>query len=246
MTLATLQQSLTRACLEPTLPDDALAQLDGDNARWALYRAMVRQRFVDTIGESLPRSSKALGPEALDLAVARWLNDSPPTTRYMRELGVQYARYLESHPESLPPDAPPWTLDLVRYEAAVMEAVIEMDPAPRADLAPLAMERPVALSVTQRFIRLGWSVHRDGPPTGGAFAAVVYRGTDDSLQTLELTPSAADIYEAMREPGSTLESSVHRALARRGIAPDPAFLEGLAGLLAELIERGLILGSTAP
>ena len=110
----------------------------------------------------------------------------------MRELCIQFSRYLSADPACLPADAPPWTLDLVRYEAAVMEAVIAEDPPPSSELVALSMELPVALSTTQRFLRLSWSVHLPEATTERACAIAVYRGPSDAVEALERSlPSRA-------------------------------------------------------
>ncbi|TAK30139.1 MAG: hypothetical protein EPO40_08470 [Myxococcaceae bacterium] len=242
MTLDSLQRSLASACLDADLSDDVVRDLGGARSGWTLYREMVRRRFIDTIGESLPRSREALGPDGLARAVSRWLDRAPPTTRYVRELCLQFSRYLCDDPACLPADAPPWTLDLVRYEAAVMEAVIAEDPPPRSDLVALSMELPVALSTTQRFLRLSWSVHLPEATAERPCAIAVYRGPNDAVEALEFTPVAGDIVEALRSPGRTLGASIRDAIEHHRVEVDARFNESLAGLLGDLIERGLFLG----
>ena len=242
MSLDSLQRSLASACLDAELSDEVVRDLGGARSGWALYREMVRRRYIDTIGESLPRSREALGPDGLARAVCHWLDRSPPTTRYVRELCIQFSRYLSADPACLPADAPPWTLDLVRYEAAVMEAVIAEDPPPSSELVALSMELPVALSTTQRFLRLSWSVHLPEATTERACAIAVYRGPSDAVEALEFTAVAGDIVEALHSPGRTLGASIRDAIEHHHIEVDDRFNEGLAGLLGDLIERGLILG----
>jgi hypothetical protein len=246
MSLDSLQRSLASACLDAELSDDVVRDLGGARSGWALYREMVRHRYVDTIGESLPRSREALGPDGLVRAVARWLDRAPPTTRYVRELCIQFARYLGDDATCLPSDAPPWTPELVRYEAAVMETVIAEDPPPRSDLVALCMELPVALSTTQRFLRLRWSVHLPAAMTERACAIAVYRGPNDAVEVLEFTPVAGDLVEALRSPGRTLGAAIRDAIERHGVEVDDRFNESLAGLLGDLVERGLILGGLGP
>lgn len=242
MTLVGLQHSLARACLDAAVPDDALTDLGGAASGWTLYREMVRRRFIDTIGESLPRSREALGPHGLARAIGRWLDRAPPTTRYVRELCIQFSAHVCTEPGSLPAEAPPWALDLIRYEAAVMETVIAEDAPPRSDLVGLDMSLPVALSTTQRFLRLRWSVHRAGEPAECACAVTVYRGANDAVEALEFTPVAGDIVEAMGSPTRALGTCIREAIEHRGVVVDARFNGDLAGLLGDLIERGLILG----
>ncbi len=246
MSLDDLQRRLARACLAARPSPDDLAALGAPAARWELYRAMVRSRFVDTLGVALPRTREALGDAGLAEAASSWLDRAPPTTRYVRELSVQFARFLEREPSAVPPGAAPWALDAARYEAAVMECHAALDPSPQSAVE-LDMALPAALAPAQRLVRTSWGVHLAGAPRGGAWALVVYRApATDAIETLELTPIAGDIYELMTDPARPLTACVQAALARRDAAAGQVFIESFAGLLGDLMDRGILLGSRLP
>jgi hypothetical protein len=237
-----LRHRLARVCLDATPSRDDLRALGGDASRWILYRTMVRGRFVDTLAEGLPRAFAALGRARLEAAVDHWLTHAPPMTRYVRELSIEFARHVERAPAAFD-GAPAWSLDALRYDAAVMACHI----APEASLegvVELDMARPVALSPAQRLVRVDHTVHLDGAPAARARALVVYRAREtDAIETLELTPIAADIYEAMGDGARTLTDCVTAALARNDSHAGQVFIESFADLLGDLLDRGVILGS---
>lgn len=242
MTHEDLQRRLARVCFDAVPSPDDIAALGDDPARWMLYRVMVRGRFVDTFIEALPRFAAALGRERLTAAVDAWLAEAPPTTRYVRELSIEFARFLEGATRLLE-GASPWALDAIRYDAAVMRCHIALD-ATRDGVTGLDMALPVALSPAQQLVRVSWRVHLDGAPEAKPIALVAYRapGTD-AIETLELTPVAADIYEAMTDDTRSLTDCATSALARNDSAAGQVFIETFADFLGDLLDRGVLLGS---
>lgn len=244
MTRDELQRALTRVCFDAAPSPDDVAALGGAPARWQLYRTMVRWRFVETFTEALPRFHRAVGLQGLTSAVDAWLAEEPPSTRFVRELSVDFARFVERRPD-LVEAATAWALDALRYDAAVMRCHIALD-ASRDGVTELDMARPVALSPAQSLVRVAWSVHLDEVARAPA-ALVVYRApVTDAIVTLELTPVAADIYEAMADRSRSLTECVTSTLARHDSAAGAVFIESFANLLGDLLDRGVLLGSHAP
>lgn len=244
MTLDDVQRALARVCLDPT-PDGAdLASLGATEARWHLYRALVRGRFLETLGDALPGTRRALGDAGLDACVTAYLHRAPPTTRYVRELAIDFARLLDASPEVIPAGAAPWTRDMARYEAAVMHCHIAHDPTPD-DPTVLDFDMPLApaLCPAQRFLRVSWGVHRGAVPEPADFALVVYRApVTDAVEVLELTPIAGDIYERFTRGDRSVTACAQEALARHDSAAGAVFIESFAGLLGDLMDRGILLG----
>lgn len=239
-----LRHRLARVCLDAAPSHEDLRALGADSARWMLYRAMVRGRFVDTLSEGLPRAFAALGRARLEAAVDHWLTHAPPVTRYVRELSIAFAHHVERTPSAIE-GAPAWSLDALRYDAAVMACHIAPDPSFEG-VVELDMARPVALSPAQRFVRVDHAVHLADAPAPRALALVVYRAREtDAIETLELTPIAADIYDAMSDGARSLTDCVTAALARNDSHAGQVFIESFADLLGDLLDRGVILGSRA-
>ncbi len=241
MKLDAAQSTLARLCLDRTPRDEDLTALGGDPLRWLLYRHLVRGRFVDTFSDALPVATRALGREALGTMVERWLAERPPTTRYVRELSLQFADFALDH--ALPEGAPPWTADALRWDAAVMRCHIA-DDAERVPVGPFAMDRPVVLTPARALLRLRWSVHRDEVPTEGEHALLVFRA-EDSLRVEALTLDAFSfaLVTAMGAPHTSLTGAVYDVLARHGEHANADVAAVLASLLGDLLERGIVRGS---
>jgi hypothetical protein len=79
-------------------------------------------------------------------------------------------------------------------------------------------------------------------PAQEATAILVYRNPEHEVRYLELTPLAADILERLLG-GESLGSAVTLACRHAGVALDASVLEGTARLLADLGERGALLGA---
>ncbi len=247
MTLAEVQGALARYCLSPT-PDPADAEILGDDrARWDLYRAMVRHRFEETVGEALPRVRSALGSAALGAAIERFLAVCPPTPRYVRELGERFADHLVA--QGLSHGAPPWLADLARLEKSRMEVLCEQDVSGDA-IGDFEMDRPAGFAPWHRLLRVAWDVHRHDPPEGhvpGTFALLVYREpVGHRAMVLELSPIAGDLVEAMAPGDRTVTACVIDVLQRHNASAGAVFTTSFAGLLGDLMDKGVLLGARIP
>ncbi len=247
MTLADHQRAIARYCLDPAGDPEAVRDLGGDPARWALYRSMVRRRFVETVGDALPRTRAVLGAAALESAVGSFLSTSPPTTRYVREIGLRFADHLLS-PGALPRDAVAHLADLVRYERARLEVACALDD-PAYPVAEFAMDRPAAFAPAHGLVRAGWDVHHEAPAVGhraGSFPLLVYRDpVTHRVDALELSPIAGDLVEAMAAGDRTVTDCVVGVLAQHRAAAGEVFLASFADLLGDLLDRGVLRGARA-
>ncbi len=111
----------------------------------------------------------------------------------------------------------------------------------------LTLDKPVVFEASARLQRYGYAVHRlsddeaarelpDREPT----AILGYRDPAFELHYLELTPLAADVMERLLG-GESLGVAV---LAAYGNPPPPDVLEGIAQMLADLADRGVLLGAS--
>lgn len=247
-TLRDLSASLARVCLAAEVRDEDLALLGDDPARWRLYRAMVRQRMRDAVAEALRRSHAAVGDARLDAWLSRYLDRAPPRTRFLRDVASALAAFVRDGRAGDVLDDPAWLRDALTYEALV-HAVAYAPPATPEPADELSMEAPVVLAPTHARARLSHAVHRAPPgatPEARPCALWIYRDdTRHVVETLELSPLAADVLDALEDRGCTLTEAVTAALSRHGGAASAAFIEGFATFLADLVERGVLLGSRA-
>ncbi len=239
-----LARSLRRVCLAPDAAPADLARLGP--GPWPLYRTLVRSRIVGALAEALPRTLDAVGAERFNGWIARWLDESPPSTRYVRELMPQFVAWRDRLPEA---DLPPFFDDLLRYEVALHAVGLAPDPAPDAlRAAPFEMSRPARFHPVLRRLDLRWPVHarrceREPDAAPAPCAVLVYRDPQRfHAETLALSPVAARVLDAMRE-GGEVTVAVQRALAAEEFHASAAFVESFADLLADLMERGVLLGA---
>ena len=99
-----------------------------------------------------------------------------------------------------------------------------------------------------RLLRSAWAVHElpadekaTDPPAARDVTLLGYRDSASEVRWLELTPLAGDVVSALAS-GDALGHAVEHACTSHGIAP-AAVLADIAKLLADLAERGVLLGA---
>jgi hypothetical protein len=114
------------------------------------------------------------------------------------------------------------------------------------------MDRRAVLSPAHRMVASAFAVHRLG--TDGddrevihqPFWLCLYRDPQSyEVETLELTEVAFAIMQGIERRDATLTDVVRNAAEASGVEVDVAFVESLSALLADLAERGVLLGSLA-
>lgn len=241
-----LARRLRRLCLSATPGSDDISALGG-SPRWSLYRELVRGRIRGAIFEALPRTRDCAGHARFEAWITRWLDASPPRTRYVRALMPEFVRWLgESRGER--GALPEFFDELLRYEVACHAVALAPDPSSEELAAgEFVMHRPAKFHPVLRRLDLRWEVHLDpvcpaASPSPRALL-IVRDPTRFSPETLALTPMAAAVFDAMREGRDDVTTCVQRCLASQELAAGEAFMESFAELLATLIERGVLLGS---
>lgn len=240
--LAAVQEAFTRVCFDEAPREEDLAVLHDDPERWLMYRRMVRHRLFEMARSGLPKTAELLGAR-FDAAVGRYLAERGPRTRFIREIVHELVEHALPGWEA---DAslPPHTGDLVRYEAAKWRtASAEFEP-PRCgdfDFEAAAVINPTAVVVPLRH-----RVDKDAvSPTAleETHGAIVYRKPESSrVFTYVLNDIGARLFAAW-SGGGTCADGARSVLESLGRQPDARFVDGMASVLADLIEQKIILGS---
>lgn len=237
------QRALARVCLGAALDEPSLSALGGDAGRWQVYRDLVRGRLWAAVTEALPRTLAAAGSERFGAWFTRYLEGDPPRTRYVREVAPAFARWIrETEGEALASPSP-WlpeglSLDLAEHHVGLSDA--RLDP---SRVTAFSMDLPAALDPTHRRLRLHWE------PMGDALverprALLLHRDAAlHTVETLALTPMTADVLDALDDGVTPAVEAVRSVLSRHDVVAGAAFIESLAGLLAELMERRVLAGS---
>lgn len=239
MNLDDYQSTVTRVCLE-TEPRESDLEALGHRGRWLTYRSMVRARFERVVKTAFPRTTEALG-DRFNSLFAAWLAEAPPSSPLFRILPHQFEeRVLDGLEARL--------RDLMRYESAIWSLKAESAAAPEA--VELSFDRPIALSPSLTLLDTEYAVHKTAPDEALAgqesgFHLLLYRTPEFGVVTLVLNPLARSLVWHFMQPHESLAAAVRAAAEEQKAAMGPKFMESIGGLLANYIERGIVLGSVA-
>lgn len=222
-----------------THPEAADLDAFGRHDRALLYRELVRSRLRDLVASALPRTAALLGREALDAELDARISRQPPRTRFFREVVEQL---IDRDAPGLASAEHPHADDLARLELAQFRAMwVEVSsPVTRDfDFAAIPVVTPTMIR-----LELAWSVHRvDRPLERGAFHVAIYRRRDHVVETRWMNAALAAILGQWELGALPAIDGVKAALSGLGRAPTPELVEAMSGMLAELLERGGVLGS---
>lgn len=230
-------------------PEDAEAILAAGLERMFVYRDLVRNNLFEAIEIAIPRVIVRLGP-VFDEYFDRFLRERGPRTHYLRDVTRELLDFCEPAWRDDPRVAP-YMMDLARHENAQIEIGAMQSGELDASAGELDLARPVRFIEAARLMRYGHAVHRlsedledETVPEARPTALLVYRNPEHEVRYLELTPLAADILERLLA-GTPLGAAVTEACNASGAALTPEVLDGTARLLADLAERGALLGGAS-
>ncbi|MFK8000680.1 MAG: putative DNA-binding domain-containing protein [Polyangiales bacterium] len=234
MNLSNYQERVTRVCFAAVPSEEDLNTL-GHKERWLTYRRMVRTRLTGVVRTALPRTCELLGDEFAK-KVAAWFAEHPPASRIFHRVPSEFARFVL-------PALPAPQSDLLRFELAVwsLRAVVEERP----PVTELSFEAPIALQSALEIIHLTHSSHLKGDDAfnPGPVCLLLYRNDEHRVMTLRINPVAEALLRAWMEPHESLASAVRAAAANVNATMGTKFMDSLGGLLADYLQRGIVLGS---
>lgn len=230
-------------------PEDAEALLASPR-RLGLYRRLVRHNVTGVIARMLERTRARLErrvPGELDRAVSAFLDEVGPRTPHLRDVPSEFLAWAAPRWRA---DArvPRWIADYAELELLDFTIGVAPRPPPAPPLAEVSAELPLVFADPRRLIQLAWAVNEvpaddlDAEPAERPVSILVYRDAAHRSRFLELTPLAAAILERLFA-GDALGRAMVAACEARAHALDDAVLAGAARLLADLGERGVLLGA---
>jgi hypothetical protein len=256
--LADIQRGLHRAIVDPTV-EDALpadprayfgAGLDDATAAWLaavpperhlVYRHLIRRQLHAVLHDFLPRTRALRGEAPFAADADAWIEAPGPRSRILRDLPAEFvaaARWTD----------PPWLHDLARHELLRHE-VAAAPPREAAPPRPFALDARLAFDASARLVRYDFAVHElseqpgpDAPPRREPTALLAYRDREHEVRFLHLSPLAEALVDALLG-GATVEAAVRRAAERTGASLDGDLLGRVSVLLADLADRGAVLGA---
>lgn len=225
------------------VPKDDVDALLASPRRLGLYRKLIRNNVVGVIDAMLPRTRAkidAAAPGAFDASIAAFLEQEGPRTAHLRDVPSEFLAFAASRwrkDERLPR----WAADHAELELVDFVIGVAPRPAPPPPLAEVSADRPLVFADPRKLVRLGWSVHEDAIEERDV-TILVYRDAEHRTRFLELTKLAGMILERLFA-GEPLGGAMVAACEAGGFALDEAVLTGAARLLADLGDRGVLLGA---
>jgi len=214
--------------------------------RLLMYRTMVHGRLRGVISEFLPRTAAHLGKPKLRAEVAAFMAERAPHSAYFRDVPGEFLAWAEPRWRA-DPSYPPFLADLAVHEWLDGELGNHPDGGEPPTGRELDLGAPVQLDGTTALRRYAFAVHLQ-PDSGDDPAAVAttilaYRDrTSHKPRFLELTPRAAAVSERLLA-GATLQAALVGACEAVGEPMSDEFLAAMASFLADLGERGVLLGA---
>lgn len=228
-------------------PRDAESLAAVDDQAWFVYRHLVRSTIKGAIETHMPLTREILG-ERFDADVEDFVSTSMTRSHYLRDVPTELLSHAAPRWRA-DPTLPAFLVELARYELCAYESAAARWPrsTPRATVdATLDLDSPVVLHESVRLERYEYPVHeivagqREVEPRPTAL--LIYRDRDYSLRTLELSPLAADIVERLLH-GATLQDAITLTCTRSSTELTPNLLGGVARLLTDYADRGILLGT---
>ena len=231
--------------------EDARAIEASDLERLLVYRRLVRGNLREAIELAMPRAVARLGP-LFDQYFARFLGERGPRTHYLRDVTTEFLAWADNE---LASDAtvPAYIRDLARHESLQIEVSSEHALPKGVKPEPLELDRGVEFVPASRVVHYDFAVHKLSDdesdrtePERTPTALFVYRSPEHDVRYLELSPLAAVILHKLRTERQSLRAAVTGACSEQGVPLDEAVLSGAAQLLADLAQRGALIGPAVP
>jgi hypothetical protein len=228
--------------------EDAESMLSRGVERLFVYRRLIRETLRDAMLLAIPRSIARLGP-VFDRYFDRFLAERAPQSHYLRDVTREFIDFCEPLWKR-DVDVPGYLLDLARHESLRIEVGSLGAGAATSEARELELERGVRFIEAARLVEYAHAVHQLSDdeadrqlPQMRPTWLFVYRSPEHEVRYLELTPLAADILARLMNQGKRLRSALVEACACRGVPLDDAVVQGTARVLADLAERGALLGA---
>jgi hypothetical protein len=244
--VAEIERAALRVCFgaEATATD---LQMLGDERVWRVYREMARKRLREECQLGLKRTLAAAGEVAFERAFVAHLAEDPPRVRYFRGIVPAFARSAAPRFRA-DPTVPPYAADLCAWEGALWEVGDLDDRAPGPAPVEFGFDRAPVLAPALRLLHFAHAVH-EAPDASGAYAAretylcVHRRAEDRAPRTWTLDPVMHALMVRFERGTEPIAAAIQAVAQARGISVDGHFVDGLCTVLADFLERGVILGS---
>lgn len=219
--------------------------------RLGLYRMLVRHNVINVVGTMLERTRLRLErrlPGRFDATVADFMAEAGPTSPHLRDVPGELLAWAAPRWRASD-DVPAWLADHAEYELVDFTIAVAPRPSPPPPLAEVTADRALVFADPKIIVHLAHAVHLLPPddlaaePEPRPVSLLVYREAETfASRFLDLSPLAAGILEHLFA-GQPLGTAMVVACGAAGVPLDGSVLAGAAQLLADLGERGVLLGA---
>lgn len=238
------------------VPPDHEAMAEVGPPRLLVYRTLVRAGLQRVVRSFLPRTVARLGEDGFARAFDAWLHESPPRSRFLRDVPGEYVAWAAA---AWPGDeaVAAGLVDVARLEILESEVDAAFDPPdPPGLVTELRLDAPVVLTGALRIASFDHAVHElpaeddDEPahelrmPPRAPTTLLLYRDARHRVRTMTLSPLARAVLQRLVE-GTPVAAAIHEGAALAGETVDDALLGRVSVLLADLAERGVLRGCAA-
>jgi|SRR6187399_127730 len=218
--------------------------------RLLTYRRLVRGNLREALVQSLPRVVARLGP-TFDEYFDRFLRERGPRTHYLRDITPEFLEFCVPF-WATDTRVSPYLIELADHEALEL-SIASMRARPTHHVPDeLSLDAGVEFIDACRIVQYEHAIQElsedesdHTPPRRESTRLLVYRSPEHQVRYLKLTPLAAAILARLRDLEETLERAIVVACADQRTRLDEEVLNGTATLLADLADRGVLLGKRA-
>ena len=247
-TLLAIQRALVEHITARAAAPPHAAERDADDLLRAaphvgVYRELVRDALGDAVTRFLPRTRARRGP-AFIVDLAAWLAAGGPRSRLLRDVPGEFLGFITPRWRA---EAPPWLAELAEHELLEFR-VAAAPPRPRGEPRPFTLDARLEFDASATLVRHSHAVHRLSddpddlsPPPAEPVVLLAYRDAAHGVRFLQLTPLAEAVVAALLA-GATVAAAVQAGAAAESAPLDDERLARISALLADLGERGAILG----
>lgn len=218
--------------------------------RLLTYRRLVRGNLREALELCMPRVVARLGG-TFDEYFARFLRERGPRTHYLRDVTPEFLEFcvpLWATDERVPA----YVIELADHEA-LQVTIGSLQARPSGHVSEeLDLEAGVEFIDACRIVHYEHAVHElsddaadHTPPPGESTRLLVYRSPEHEVRYLKLTALAATILLRLMELKETLKQAIVVACAECRTPLGEEVLTATATLLADLADRGVLLGKSA-
>ncbi|MFW5739134.1 MAG: DNA-binding domain-containing protein [Myxococcota bacterium] len=232
---------------------DDLDQMAGlSPQRLLVYRRLVFNRFLQAVELAIPRAASRRGADGFRSDVSAFLDEQGSRSPYLRDIASEFVRWVEP---SWDADAavPAYLPALARHELLSFEIASATEQCAQVDADELDLERGVLFQSSARVVHYDFAVHLlpgeeedRTEPSRQRTSLLAYRDREHRVRFLELGTVAASVITELLDHRASLRDAIARGCAAAGVPVEDDVLAGLASLLGDLAERGVLLGPADP